>query len=184
MREAIEIFKNHEAINIKDSTIEKIIWSNKDRGPFDFIKYLMDGSRLIVSGDYGVAVFEFTKLTSLKEVAKFDMYYMMKKLVCSEQPKYMMDEKKFQKDIDEWVEQYKNESESFLERVKENKREIMETYTNANSIEGYKHEISFKIYNGDINIEDDEIYSFGKVYDDSFTLMIDGLKMAVEQLVQ
>lgn len=183
MREAVEVFKDHEAINIKDDTTEKIIWRNKDKSSFDFIKYLMDGNRLIISGDYGVAVFEFTEVIQIKKITGFDMHYMMKKLVCSEYSKYMLDEKKFQDDIDKWVNQYKDESENLLQRVKENKKEIIDTFKNSNSVEGYKHEISFKIYNGDINIEDDEIYNFGQVYDDSFKLMIEGLKMAVEQLV-
>lgn len=42
----------------------------------------------------------------------------------------------------------------------------------------------FKNHKAIRTIEDDEIYDFGKEYDNSFKLMIDGLKMAVEQLVQ
>lgn len=184
MPESIEVFKNHKAIRTMEGTIEKITWGNKDGSCFYFIKYLIDGNRLIISGDCGIAVFEFTECMTAEKIAKGNFEYIMRKHVCSEYDKYELNQEKFQKDIDNWLEQYKGEYGNTIRRVKENKKEIMETFNNSNSVKSYVDEIAFKIDNGDITIEDDEIYDFGKEYDNSFKLMIDGLKMAVEQLVQ
>ena len=158
MPESIEVFKNHKAIRTIEGTIEKITWGNKDGSCFYFIKYLIDGNRLIISGDCGIAVFEFTECMTAEKIAKGNFEYIMRKHVCSEYDKYELNQEKFQKDIDNWVEQYKGEYGNTIRRVKENKKEIMETFNNSNSVKSYVDEIAFKIDNGDITIEDDEIY--------------------------
>lgn len=169
-----ELFKNHKATRLMKEDLEKIIWSQGNC--FHHIQYLFDGRRMIVSGDCGIAVFEFTEKVNAERVVGYNdwNYYVMQKFKCADFEKEVLGEEKFKKDLKKWI---KN-----TDKYKE--AEIIQRCYDENShiIDHYKHAITEQMIEGELNTEDDEIYNFGATKNFTFDLMFEGLKRAVEQL--
>ena len=169
-----ELFKNHKATRLMKENLEKIIWSQGNC--FYYMEYLFDGRRMIISGDCGIAVFEFTEIVNAEKVVGYKDwdYYVMSKFKCSDFDKEVLNEEKFKKDLKEWVEN----TSRYLEG------KTIQTCFNENNYElrHYRHAITEQMLEGELDRDDDEIYNFGVMKNFQFDLLFEGLKMAVEQL--
>ncbi len=177
MEKILEKFKNHKATRIMKEDIEHVIWSSGSC--FYYIEYIFIGRTMLIKGDCGTAVFEFTEKASSEKIVDYKdwNYYVMSKYSCSDFDKEDLDKEQFQKDIDWW----KKDRED-LENIKNTKRILWEIFENSNSIQSYETELAIRINNDELEYDEDSFWGYGRKRANEFDVMFKGLELAVEQL--
>ena len=64
-------FENHKAKLEKGEKITILNWRNKNGGSFYYIRYVLDGNYLYITGDIGCAIFKFSEKADLETIAKY-----------------------------------------------------------------------------------------------------------------
>lgn len=84
-------FKEHIAKFEKLSDRISVLEWCKPRSSFYYCRYVLDGSRLYITGDIGDAVFRFTEIISLEKFSEYSIDYFYRKLTSFEDDKCSFD---------------------------------------------------------------------------------------------
>lgn len=192
-----EWFKDHVAEFERLSDRISVIDWGKPNSSFYYCRYVIDGSRLYISGDIGEAVFRFTEIVSLEKLSKYDLHYFHSKLSAFCEDKYSFNSDIAQARIKEEIEEVNENLEVNDEGLVENfgaNAEII-NYTDAlNSLVGESDNCYTKSgWEFEVNQKYDElsdyspdiaewIFKAGDVIPSRVQGYLIGLKMALEQL--
>lgn len=139
-----ECFKEHKA-HFKDLGEVQILNWKKDNTICQSIRYIFDGSKLYISGDYGCAVFWLTwKGTPESFEDDMSLGYFYEKMQAYEGDKYEFSHKKAKENInyyfEEILEEYYSKKEDFeyeIEGIKEDIDNLDKNY------EGYEEDLEY-----------------------------------------
>jgi hypothetical protein len=169
-------FVNHVATRHDYTPFLTVIdWKNRDGRNAYQVRYVLDGSALIVRGDLGEAIFDRCgNVPALEWLGGMqDLCYIRGKLCCStDEWDYNADIRG--RDFDEWLKET-CPSEEAVEAIKDICDGWQENCRDAL--------FASRVLRKEFDTEAiEEIADFGKVYSARFILWIEGLKMALEQL--
>lgn len=150
-----KLFKEHKA-HFKDlGDIQVLDWK-KDNTICQSIRYVFDGSKLYISGDYGFATFWLTWHGTVENMKGLSIEYFFEKCKAFEEEKYSFSSKQAKEEIKyhmEWM------FEDYYNIQKQNEEEI----------EGYQQEIS------ELDIDDED-------YDNDLESLKDNIEYCNEQI--
>lgn len=87
--------------------ISKYSLANPNGSWYKRMEFVMTGPYLIVTGDYGSAVFQLTEKASLQSIAtSYDIHYLMGELSCAQRPESLWSADKFNKEFQEFREDF------------------------------------------------------------------------------
>jgi hypothetical protein len=169
-------FVNHVATRHDYEPFLTVIdWRNRDGSNAYSVRYVFDGSALIVRGDLGEAIFNRCgNVPALEWLGDMrDFVYMSGKLLCATD-RWDYDRSIWETDFDEWA----GQAGPSLEAVREIKDVCGEWEENCRGAL-FASSVLQKEFDAETIAE---VADFGKVYSARFILWIEGLKMALEQL--
>lgn len=76
-------FPEHQAVRSMNGQIDTLSWRKPGTGIYS-VRYLVDGSRLIVSGDVGDAIYQWSERVSFEFIASLSLDYFAGKCAASE----------------------------------------------------------------------------------------------------
>lgn len=178
-----QYFKNHVAKIVLDTPEITILdWRNKNGSGEYFIRYILDKSRstLIIQGDCGYGMFcWYNDQNSIEDIAGYskDEGYFMSKMLCSSD----------QCDYTYYIEDAIEDLKDYLERNYDYDAYSMyindyflPKFDDVEDIEDFR-EICFAA-SSELDLEEDEIYDFGRRIASRPKIWAAGLQMATAQL--
>lgn len=100
-------FVNHKAC-IKEAEGLKVITFKKDNSIMYYMRVIIDGGNVLITGDVGEALFQFSSCVDIKELSNMNIHYFHKKLSMSSEDIYSFSKQEAVKYLrekrDEWEE--------------------------------------------------------------------------------
>jgi hypothetical protein len=136
-----ELFKNHKA-HYRDLGEVQILDWKKDNTICESIRYIFDGSKLYISGDFGCSVYWLTWKGTPQSFKDINLGYFYEKIEAHEDEKYSFNHNKAREDIKYHMEflfeDYNDFKESCEEEIADAKAELEELDKDS---EEYKEEL-------------------------------------------
>lgn len=171
-----EIYKNHRITREKTDSAEIITFKNPQSSSY-WIRFLFTSRFMIIVGDLGEAIFEFSELINFDKVIQYKNYhYMMGKYNSSSRDRYDFDKNKFLNDYSQFEEDF---LDSYDNELPQNISEALEILKDIGrdclDYDNYKNELIR--YENDLYClcEDYSYFSFGRVDNPIFKLYYDTL---------
>lgn len=175
-------FKDHVAkYEILNERISVLEWKRPDTIIYG-VRYVMDGSRLYISGDLGEAIFNLTWKASPASFEDINLGYFHSKLPAYHDPKYDFDSEQAVEELKETIEEYLEDGWKEKE-LTPFKKLIPEAYSCTN-MKNWEYIIT-QNYDEITEISPDAwewIFGIGRDYPSRIRAYLIGLKMANEQL--
>lgn len=184
-------FKDHKAKVTKNGDITILDWKNPNNCNY-YVRYVLDGYRMYISGDIGEAVFDLTWKATIDSFSDINLDYFLSKMSTSSNGKYIYDGKQAKRALLEWKHDIMNDYEFGNDHEKEEFVETMENLMDAAVNCDTSEEWLWKYANGEYydfitDYEEDCLEWIGTIGDviqyHNHAFLV-GLKMAAEQLKQ
>lgn len=161
-----EVFKNHKA-NFRDLREIQILDWKQDNTICGSIRYVFDGNRLYISGDYGHSVYWLTWKGTPQSFKDINLGYFYEKIEAHEGDKYSFDEKTAIEQIKyhmAWMfETYNDEKEEAEKEIKDLNKEISKLDKNDEYYDEELDDIKNEIESIKSNLQ--EVYEDEKISD-------------------
>lgn len=171
-----EIYKNHRITREKTDSAEIITFKNPQSSSY-WIRFLFTSRFMIIVGDFGETIFEFSESINFDRVIGYKNYhYMMTKYNSSSRDRYNFDKNKFLSDCnqleEDFLDYYDNELPQNISKAFEILKDIGR---DCLDYDNYKNELIR--YENDLYClcEDYSYFSFGRVDNPIFKLYYDTL---------
>lgn len=166
-----EIYKNHRITREKTDSTEIITFKNPQSSSH-WIRFLFTSRFMIIVGDLGEAIFEFSELINFDKVIEYKNYhYMMGKYNSSSRDRYDFDEKKFLSDYNQLEENFLDSyGEDLPQEIGEALKTLKRIGENASDYNDYQNELKVNIDELYCLCEDYSYFTFGRVDNTIFKL--------------
>lgn len=171
-----EVYKNHKITREKTDSTEIITFKNPQSSHY-WIRFLFTNRFMIIVGDLGEAIFEFSELINFDRIIEYkDYHYMMSKYNSSNRERYDFDEKKFLSDFsqleEDFLDSYGEDLSSDISGALKTLKRIGE---NASDYNDYQDELKSNIGELYCLCDDYSYFSFGRIDNPIFKLYYDTL---------
>lgn len=180
IQEIRDWFKDHVA-EIKGEDGLQVLYWQKPNTSIYFVKYVLSGNNVFISGDLGEAVYTLTFPATLKELKDCDLHYFTSKLSAFCEERWDFDQKLAKKELDEYWREW--EMADRYPDADEIYDGILDAINESATLEMYNAWLIPVYQNTSIDTDDLEyISNFGKRLPYRLIAYWVGLKMAIEKL--
>lgn len=172
-----EVYKNHKITREKTDSTEIITFKNPQSSHY-LIRFLFTSRFMIIVGDLGEAIFEFSESINFDRIIEYkDFYYMMNKYNSSNIERYDFDEKKFLSNFKHFKSQWRGmyDDRKLPQEIGEALRTLKRIGENTSDYNDYQNELKVNIDELYCLCEDYSYFSFGRIDNPIFKLYHDTL---------